>query len=247
MDLGDGLGLLRRKIAQGQADKEAGPAPALALHVDVPAVFLHDLMRDRQPETASVFFGRKKRIEDVLDVFFGNADAGVAHFDLDEALRRVIAEKTSADLHRAGAFDRLNRVQNQVHAYLFYLFLVNEYFGQSGAQMEADFDVFFLRLGLQDAGDVFDDFVGVLGRNVGRGRAREVQQIVHQAADAVDFLQREALKQLAELPVQVALGQKLREGPDRDQRVPDLVRQARRQHAQGRQAVGAPDDALRLL
>src|SRR5262249_32884962 len=110
MGLRNGLHPLARKIAHRQADEEAGTAADLALDDDVTAVLFDDLMRDGQPQTTAFLLRREEGIENVFDVLFRDADAGITNLDLGEPLRPVLAEESRADLDASRPFDRLNRV-----------------------------------------------------------------------------------------------------------------------------------------
>src|SRR5262249_53905360 len=72
----------------------------------------------------------------------------------------------------------------------------------------------------------------------GGRRAREGEQVVQQDADALDLRQREIAERGAELLVVEAFGEELDEGADGDERIADLVRDAGRERAEGREPVG---------
>src|SRR5713226_4598736 len=68
-----------------ELDGEGGAAVHLAAHLNVALVALDHGVHDRQAEPGSLprFLGGEKRVEDVLEVLRGNADAGVGKFELD--------------------------------------------------------------------------------------------------------------------------------------------------------------------
>src|SRR5262245_24817676 len=80
-----------------------------------PSMFLDDLMRHREPQTATFILAGKKRIENMLQIVCGNANAGILDFDLDEfggALCAVLAHGAAHQGDCPGPFHRLDRVQD---------------------------------------------------------------------------------------------------------------------------------------
>ena len=99
--------------------------------------------------------------------------------------------------------------------------------------------------GVEQAHDLADQVVQVGGVELGRRRAREGEEVVDQAADALDLGEREVAERRAELVVAHALGQELDEGAHRDERVADLVCHAGREHAERGEPVGAGEQLAR--
>ena len=91
------------------------------------------------------------------------------------------------------------------------------------------------------------DLVQIGRLAIGRRRAREGEQVGDELADALDLLERQLAEARAELLVVEAFRQELDEGADRDERIPDLVRDARRQRAERRQPVGPLEQHPRML
>jgi hypothetical protein len=70
----------------GEEHGEPRPAAALAVGPDVAAALRHDAVHRRQTESGSLphLLGGKERLEDVGQVFRGNARAGIGHDQADE-------------------------------------------------------------------------------------------------------------------------------------------------------------------
>src|SRR6266511_1661674 len=67
----------RRAARADEADDERGPAAAVALDLDAPAVLGDDLLRQRQPEAGAALLGREEGIEDLRQIGGLDALAGV--------------------------------------------------------------------------------------------------------------------------------------------------------------------------
>src|SRR5215831_18451993 len=77
------LGMEARSAA-GQVEREAAPPTDLALEMDAPAVRLHDVADDREPETGRPhrpFLPLHEALEDPLALVGGDARAGVGDHD----------------------------------------------------------------------------------------------------------------------------------------------------------------------
>src|SRR2546427_4183711 len=76
-----------RLAFQRQPDGEGAACPGLALNHDAPAVHLHDVLHDRQPQPAPLHLVHQPRpdaveaVEDLLLLGARDADAVVAHRD----------------------------------------------------------------------------------------------------------------------------------------------------------------------
>ena len=80
----DGLDRGLAVAASGEIDKEGGAVSYGAFHADEAAVFGDDLVGDGQAEARAFVLGGEERVEDVVETFLGNADAGVPNLDLSE-------------------------------------------------------------------------------------------------------------------------------------------------------------------
>src|SRR2546422_10556556 len=97
------LGLTRRRLTR-QRDREGGPSPRAAHHVDPPAVRLGNPFGDgeSQPRAGTLTGTRARRIgapeaiEDVRQVSRADADSGTAHAEGDPAGRRAHLEAHGA-------------------------------------------------------------------------------------------------------------------------------------------------------
>src|SRR5262245_27792224 len=66
-------------LRQGQRDRELGPAPRFAHHIDGTLVRLDDLARIRHAEPGALLLGGEERVEDAIDLVGRDAAAIVAH------------------------------------------------------------------------------------------------------------------------------------------------------------------------
>src|SRR5437667_12599227 len=79
---------------RGELHVERSALPGRRAHVNLSRVLLDDAVADRQAEAgaAAVGFGGEERIKDAVDVFAGNSRAGISDLDLDDAIRRGVAD-----------------------------------------------------------------------------------------------------------------------------------------------------------
>ena len=68
-------------------------------------------------------------------------------------------------------------------------------------------------------------------------RPREAQKLIYQAIDAVDLVADQIREGFTEVRVLISLREQLRESLDRDERIFDLVRHARRERPETGQAI----------
>src|SRR2546425_2924860 len=139
---------LRSWTVKRQVDEESGSPTHLTLDQDIAAVLLDNLVRNGKPQTHPFFFCSEEGIEDVLEILFRNSHAGIPNADLNKLVGAIFAEKPCGYLDHAFALDRLKRVQNNVHGYLFYLFFVNKNLREVRSQAAIDLDPLFLCFGV---------------------------------------------------------------------------------------------------
>src|SRR5262245_60682664 len=104
---------LRRRDAR-QAEREGRPATRGATHVDVSAVLLDHPIDHGEAEAAPFRLGRVEGLEDVREVRFGDAGAGVPDPDLHAAGASLALEHAAAHAELAPRRHRLHRVEAQV-------------------------------------------------------------------------------------------------------------------------------------
>src|SRR5262245_66189477 len=68
-----------------EGEDEGCAGAGLALHVDLPAVLLHDAVHERQTEAAAVRFGREEGLEDLREIGGDDALAGIGHTEHEVA------------------------------------------------------------------------------------------------------------------------------------------------------------------
>src|SRR5512144_102259 len=75
-----------------QTDTEGGTLTNFTVHLDTPPVVLNNHVTDRetQPGPPAVRFGRKKWIEDLVQMLLGNAMAGISEFHHNEIFARAV-------------------------------------------------------------------------------------------------------------------------------------------------------------
>src|SRR5687767_12130095 len=102
-------------FGERQTDGEARALADLAVAGDRAAVFLHDAVRDREPEAGALanLLGREERIVDARQLLGRNARAGVADFD-----DRAAAVLARHDREPAPFGHRVPGVEEQVQEYL---------------------------------------------------------------------------------------------------------------------------------
>ena len=111
-------------------------------------MLLHNLVGDRESKAASFFFRRIEGIKNVFEIFIRDPDPRIPYPDLDELFAAVLREQERRDLDDPPAINGLDGIQDNVHAYLFYLFFVNKNFRQTGGQPPVDLNSLFFRLSL---------------------------------------------------------------------------------------------------
>ncbi len=114
---------------------EAGPAGQLALNLDLAAVFLHNPVDDREPETRAVVLGRKKWIENVRHIFRFDPAAVVLHAHAQDLARLagVVRQRGwpglgradfGCDCERTPGFHGVERIDEKVEKHLLNLICV---------------------------------------------------------------------------------------------------------------------------
>src|SRR5947209_5212510 len=100
--------------AQGQVDAEGGAAAGFGFDRDVAVVFFDDAAGGGESQAGAAFFSGEVGVEDMGEVFLGDADAGVG--DVED---RVFFFGQRADQEFAAVGHRLYGVQQQVKDGLF--------------------------------------------------------------------------------------------------------------------------------
>src|SRR5437773_11181413 len=70
-------------LVQREPNAKAGAAPHLALQVNAATVGADDALDDHQTQAGAFLLGGKKRVEDAVELFLGDAAASVGHADPD--------------------------------------------------------------------------------------------------------------------------------------------------------------------
>src|SRR2546422_1668676 len=78
-DVCDPIANLLPLVLNRKSESEGSPSPLLALHVDRPAVFRHDLVHDAHAQSRSLprLLRREERVVDLVQHRLGNSAAGV--------------------------------------------------------------------------------------------------------------------------------------------------------------------------
>src|SRR5262245_8949659 len=232
-------------LAHGKGDAKAGTTARARLVGDDAAVLRDDAMAQRQPEAGPARLGGEERREEVALGVLGHAGTGVRDGDREQlvAVRPAahVVARLDAGGHRqlALAAERLDGVLDQVEEHLGQLRAVTEDRGQTGIELRAERDAAEAgRLALQRQ-DVVQDAVDVERRDLQLGRGAEPAELLHEAVQPVDLTD-DDVGRLDVARIGEARTQELRRTLDAAQRVADLVRQAERHRAHGRQAVRTP-------
>src|SRR5260370_10418922 len=90
---------------------EGGAFAGRRTHINLSGMFLDDAVTHRETETgpAAARFGGEERGKDAMNMFAGNAAAGVRHFDFDAAIVR-----SSANFEHSSSGHGITRVQAKV-------------------------------------------------------------------------------------------------------------------------------------
>ena len=110
-----------------------------AFDLDIPALLLDDIVRDGQPESEPLpdRLCRKEGVPDVVQMVGKDAASRILHLNDDRG-----AVSAGGDLHRAGPFDGLMGVDQEVHEYLAQPCGIAGNQRQAGLQFFADLDIF---------------------------------------------------------------------------------------------------------
>ena len=100
------------------------------------------------------------------------------------------------------------------------------------------------RLGIEELHDLTHELVQIRRLEQRRLRAGEGEEVADQGADPIELGEHQVAKRRPELLVVLPLREELDEGPDGDQGVADLVRDARGERAEGREPIGADQELL---
>src|SRR2546428_12830969 len=114
-DVCDPIANLPPLVLNRKSESEGSPSPLLALHVDRPAVFRHDLVHDAQTKPRSLprLLRREEWVVDLVQHRLGNSAAGVR--DLGD---HIFALDAGGQAEAALALHRLHRVAEQVDEHL---------------------------------------------------------------------------------------------------------------------------------
>src|SRR2546428_11792355 len=114
-DVCDPIANLLPLVLNRKSESEGSPSPLLALHVDCPAVFRHDLVHDAQAQPRSLPrpLRREERVVDLVQHRLGDSAAGVR-----DRGDHVLATDAGGQAEAALALHRLHGVAEQVDEHL---------------------------------------------------------------------------------------------------------------------------------
>src|SRR4029450_7388345 len=103
---------------------EYGTSFLAGRHPNPTVVDLNDRAADRKAHPHPVLFGRKKRLENLIDVGWGNTDAGIGDPDMHTIAVECGAYRQDALLHRTHGIDGIH---DQIQNHLLHLDSIAEY------------------------------------------------------------------------------------------------------------------------
>ena len=101
----------RPALVERQPDAKAGPASDLALELNAAAMGADDALNDHQAQAGAFLLGGEKGVEDAVELFLGDAAAGVGHADPDavSAFTRLEGEGAAFAHGLHGVFDEIDQ------------------------------------------------------------------------------------------------------------------------------------------
>src|SRR5512133_2869720 len=219
-------------VEAGQRDDELGSLAGRGPDRDGAAVRPDDPLADREPEPGPLLLGRVEGDEDVLPRLLGDPRARVAEADLDHVPPplplapegQLVPLDAGRDGEPPAPRHRLVGVEGEVQEDLLQLLRVAQHAREGRREIEPDLDL-RRRLGEQEPERLVEDLVHRARRHRRLQGARVVEELRHDAVQAVDLLD-DDLEELAVLPLETARLQVLDGALDGGERVADLVRQA---------------------
>src|ERR1700677_1011197 len=111
----DGLQYLLENFFDGEGNDEGGAFAGFALGNDFSLMFARNALGNGQAEARSILFGGKKRLENAVQILFGNADASIVDIDLQETRVEFTLGNVRGDGERAMGAHGFQGIQEQVH------------------------------------------------------------------------------------------------------------------------------------
>ena len=177
-------------VRERQYHAKGGAAAELGVAFQRAPVFFDDARGDGQAQAGAFLFGGEEGVEHPLPHLGHDALAGVAHLEDDHrvgAPRGARGARADAQGDRAAGFHALDPVLNQVDEHLLDLVRVHPQ-PDIGHGLEVEPDGGLLQLGSKQRAHAGEQAVGRDGEEPRFGRARELEEILHDPFQAQDFV-----------------------------------------------------------
>src|SRR6202158_1024047 len=221
-------------LERGKLNVEGCALSGGRTYIDFSCMLFDYTVADGQAQAcaAAVRFGGEKRIENAMNVFAGNARAGVGHFDLDAAI-----VGGGADFEHPAAGHGAARVQKQIEKDLLELVGGAAHRRQGIAQLLDDVNLRSLERVRNERKSFFDDAIDVDIGQLGGAGAREIQKVIDNFAGPERLLDDFVDDGVARIFVGHLLSKHLNVvGDDRERRI-DFVRHTGSEQAEGRELL----------
>src|SRR3989454_12363084 len=239
-----GIPRRRRRSSHREVDPERRPLVEGAVHLDLTAVFLHHLLRNREPQPDTGFTRREIRLEDPLEIGRRYPAARVAKDDGNRWPRAVL-RGPCLDREGPSRWSGLKGIDHDIEEAGPEPLRIGLDDGEVRGDVPQDLDPLIARLGHDERQHLVKGLLDPAGARRQPRRppvAQEVadhtvqaRQLVPDRGDDCGVLLRSLRIRRLEFRPQVIDAQ-----TDQIQRIADLVRHGGRQLCDGRSALGAP-------
>ena len=141
-----------------------------------------DLLSDPKSKSAALLFGGEVWIENGSQFLLRDSMSIIGDFKQDG-----LFDEASADFDLATAFDGLHGVDDQIHQRLGKAYRVGEEGGQAWVDLCGHFDLTRGGFGPKQVTNMVDDFGDFHWLDIKFGRAREAQEMIDNAFEAMQF------------------------------------------------------------